>query len=134
MLTLDVGKEKLTSVCESCQKVAPLLGAEGAAAGVERETGALRAAWQALAGDVGACVEALEGRAGAWAGRDRLAGGLLAWVGAAERDVAAGCLPRVDPTEKRAQLDRFKVSVASTTIMAETVNLTGASYLVEGGA
>lgn len=107
--TLDEGQQLLAHVREASQWLLPTLPFADVTS-VTQETEALQAENKALHSDVTSHLEKVTGKLEALRNFSELQQELARWLTEVESQVTSGEEPRAELAEKRAQLDKFKVS------------------------
>ena len=107
--SMDEGLHRVNRACDSGQRLLPRATPEGKTQ-VEAEMKEAKESWDTLSKDVNTMSSQLETQAAKWEAYSERNGGLTTWLTDVEAELKQGAEPKVELMEKKAQLDKFKVS------------------------
>ena len=98
----------MNNTCEQGQKLLPRASPDSRDQ-IEAEVMAIKRVWDALQQDVNECCGKLEGQLNKWESHAECYISLQQWMDSIESELKMGVEPKAELTEKRAQLEKFKV-------------------------
>ena len=102
----------MNNTCEQGQKLLPRANPD-ARGQIEAEVTAIKQIWDSLQQDVNECCGKLETQLNKWQAHAECHISLQQWLDMIERELKMGVQPKAELTEKRAQLEKFKVHMLS---------------------
>ncbi len=107
---LDEGLQRLNHTNKCGEKVIHSSAATGLKDQVQVELSQLNNQWQQLNGSLSQCAGNLDTQLAKWNVYEDVYGGLLRWLTHVEADLQTHVTPKGEVVEKKAQLDKYKVS------------------------